>query len=438
MTTEQSILEEQRWDPVYKLIQKKSALKPEEDVDIDDTKNFVHTAKILVLGAGGLGCEILKDLALSGFRNISVIDMDIKKDQGRAKAVVAAEFVSSRIQGCNITAYVGDLTQPFTLQRYVADSEHQPATYKLDGDLKQHHNEFYSGFDIVISGLDAVAPRRWMNQVLTGFALKGNEFIIPYIDGGSERFAGQVRVMLPTLTSCYDCLLNLIPPPTIYAPCTLASTPRIPEHCIQFIVNNFKDFHDGRFADADIKEDVKWIYERALKRAQERNIEGVTEKLTLGVIKSIIPIVSSTNCIISGLIVHEALKMCINYPVLKNSISFNGNGENGIYTGTQNLFKKPDCLACSEIKTFDVKFPSNATVRDVYEMLQDPGKDFKLKSPGLYTSSAFPIHRKGLIESNINSPIKELVLDSNDVIVRDVALGPEAVNKITIHIIFEE
>lgn len=36
MTTEQSILEEQRWDPVYKLIQKKSALKPEEDVDIDD------------------------------------------------------------------------------------------------------------------------------------------------------------------------------------------------------------------------------------------------------------------------------------------------------------------------------------------------------------------------------------------------------------------
>ena len=97
-------------------------------------KDFLRTkAKILVIGAGGLGCEILANLALTGFKDIHVIDMDTidisnlnrqflfrydqrpnmlrcpthhfcrPKDVGKPKATVAAEFIMKRVPGVKVT-----------------------------------------------------------------------------------------------------------------------------------------------------------------------------------------------------------------------------------------------------------------------------------------------------------------------------------------------
>ena len=121
--------------------------------------------------------------------------------------------------------------------------------------------------------------------------------IIPMIDGGTEGFKGNARVILPTLTACIDCNLSLFPPQISYPLCTIASTPRLPEHCIEYIKiiqwekeNPFKSTLDG-----DDPEHVGWVFEKAQERANKFNITGLSYRLVQGVLKNIIPAVSSTN-----------------------------------------------------------------------------------------------------------------------------------------------
>jgi ubiquitin-activating enzyme E1 C len=66
-----------RWQDIQKLLERKGNLVGPDFEPSPDLLEFLQTdARVLCIGAGGLGCEILKDLALSGFANIDVIDMD--------------------------------------------------------------------------------------------------------------------------------------------------------------------------------------------------------------------------------------------------------------------------------------------------------------------------------------------------------------------------
>ena len=85
-------------------------------------------------------------------------------------------------------------------------------------------------FDIIIAGLDSISARRWINATLVQMVDEENpESLKPLIDGGTEGgytsfetrhpgpysyyigFKGQARVILPTISSCYECSVSMTP-----------------------------------------------------------------------------------------------------------------------------------------------------------------------------------------------------------------------------------
>jgi NEDD8-activating enzyme E1 len=222
---------------------------------------------------------------------------------------------------------------------------------------------------------------------------------------------GQVKLMLPRVSSCFECGLDTFPPETTFAMCTIAERPRKPEHCVAYAM---MVLWDRAFAadsshciplppppnsvprkyDTDSPADMRWIYERAAERAAEFGIPGVDYMMTLvpqlafiisfvmlsliplslwracfqGVVKNIIPAVASTNAVISALAVAEAVKLVTFCSQSLNNF-YSYMGQEGINTSTYSMERKDDCLVCQQQK-FVMAVSPRTLLRDLLAKLE--------------------------------------------------------------------
>eukprot|EP00300_Choanocystis_sp_HF-7_P021976 c21088_g1_i1.p1 GENE.c21088_g1_i1~~c21088_g1_i1.p1 ORF type:complete len:432 (+),score=108.42 c21088_g1_i1:50-1345(+) len=373
---------------------------------------FIQRCRILVVGAGGLGCELLKDLALMGFRDIEVIDMDTidvsnlnrqflfrMSDVGKPKAEVAARFINQRVGVNCITAHVGK--------------------------VQDKDEAFYSSFNIIVLGLDSVEARRWMNAMICGlvqFDDDGNVCggIIPMIDGGTEGFKGHARVIIPSITATFEDTLDLFPPQVTYPLCTLASTPRTPAHCIVW-AKEIKWDEDKPFGtvgfDGDNADHMQWVYQQALARAGEFGIEGVTLNKTQGVAKNIIPAIASTNAVIAAACAQECFKLatsCCN--LLKDYMMIMGG--QGIYTHTFEAEKKDTCPWFGK-KPLTVQTSAATTLGDLIEEFKTH-PELQLKAPDVRSASK-SLYMRILAgtHANLKKPIGELIESGTELALTD-------------------
>jgi len=203
----------------------------------ENLKTTIENASLLMVGAGGIGCELLKNLVLSGFKNIEIIDLDTidisnlnrqflfhRQHVQRSKADVAKESALSFMPDAKITSHHDTIMNP------------------------EFNVDYFSQFDIVLNALDNKAARNHVNRMCLAAD-------IPLIESGTAGYLGQVTVIKKGLTECYEC--HPKPAQKTYPGCTIRNTPSEIVHCIVWAKHLFNQLFGEYDADNEVSPDTE-------------------------------------------------------------------------------------------------------------------------------------------------------------------------------------
>jgi molybdopterin/thiamine biosynthesis adenylyltransferase len=149
----------------------------------------IAKCRLLVIGAGALGNEILKNAALLGFTQVVVVDLDRIEESNLSRAVLYRSDDVGKFKADAAASAYKSLAPDATVHSLVANVVHGCGL------------GLFEWSDMIVAGLDNREARLWINRS----AWKMNR---PWVDGAIEGINGVVRVFMPGVAPCYECTLG--------------------------------------------------------------------------------------------------------------------------------------------------------------------------------------------------------------------------------------
>ncbi|HVV74944.1 MAG TPA: adenylyltransferase/sulfurtransferase MoeZ [Mycobacteriales bacterium] len=169
------------------------------DVAMDGQKRLKN-AKVLCVGAGGLGSPALMYLAAAGVGTLGIIDFDVVDESNLQRQVIHGQSDVGRSKAESAKASVAEINPLVQVDLHLE---------RLDS---SNVMEIFSRYDLIVDGTDNFATRYLVNDACVLL----NK---PYVWGSIYRFDGQASVFWSEHGPCYRCLYPEPPPPGMVPSC---------------------------------------------------------------------------------------------------------------------------------------------------------------------------------------------------------------------------
>ena len=169
------------------------------DVGMTGQKRLKN-ARVLCVGAGGLGSPALLYLAAAGVGTLGIVDFDVVDESNLQRQVIHGQSDVGRSKAESARDSIREINP------YVNVIVHKE---RLDSDNAM---QIFADYDLIVDGTDNFATRYLVNDACV---LLGK----PYVWGSIYRFDGQASVFWAEYGPCYRCLYPEPPPPGMVPSC---------------------------------------------------------------------------------------------------------------------------------------------------------------------------------------------------------------------------